>query len=238
MKELEDYDWFPNLLRKFQMEYIGWTVKSFGIYRPMLKLIPRRAIFDLCSGNGDPIQYLMNHRPDLPKVTLSDKYPQIVQFKNESVRYLREEVDVLQMSFDSGLYYTMFNAFHHFTDKEQYQIITKLRASESDFCFCEILRPTLFSLITILLTTTIGQIMFTPFVKPLSFIRLLFTYLIPINVFTITYDGVISVFKSKRAEHYRELFAPLSISNYQIEVISLPSVLGNTLTIIKGSHQL
>jgi hypothetical protein len=52
-------------------------------------------------------------------------------------------------------------------------------------------------LLKIIFTTTIGQIILTPFVKPFSWMRLVFTYIIPINLFTITWDGVVSVLKSE-----------------------------------------
>jgi hypothetical protein len=50
-------------------------------------------------------------------------------------------------------------------------------------------------------------LVFTPFIRPLSLRRIFFTYILPVNLITITYDGIISVLKSRTADQYRSLFA-------------------------------
>ena len=56
IKELEDYNWFPKILRRFQMEYIGSIIKWADYYQPLVlitnKLLKENninIIQDLCS---------------------------------------------------------------------------------------------------------------------------------------------------------------------------------------------
>jgi hypothetical protein len=116
-------------------------------------------------------------------------------------------MDVLEMEFTPGTCYTMFNAFHHFTDEQKVRIVQRIRATGSEVCFVELLEPTLTCTIKVLLMTTLGTLLFTPFLRPFSFGRLFFTYVVPINLLTITYDGVVSVLRSRSAHQFGELFA-------------------------------
>jgi hypothetical protein len=47
----------------------------------------------------------------------------------------------------------------------------------------------------------------TPFIRPFSLKRMIFTYIIPINIITITFDGIVSVLKSRSVKQYQGLFA-------------------------------
>jgi hypothetical protein len=116
-------------------------------------------------------------------------------------------VDAREMPFAPGCCYTMFNALHHFSDAEKLQIVERIKASGSHGLLVEILEPGALNMLKVVLTTTLGTLVFTPFIRPLSLRRLFFTYILPINLFTITYDGIVSVLKSRSAEQYQTLFA-------------------------------
>jgi hypothetical protein len=113
----------------------------------------------------------------------------------------------------------MFNAFHHFRDEEKLQIIQKIQFSGSEAFFVEILEPNLICLVKVFFTSTIGNLVLTPFIRPFSFRRLLLTYVLPVNLLTITLDGVVSVLKSRSVSQYKKLFAPLghSVKIYRLK---------------------
>ena len=82
IKELEDYSWFPPLLRRYQADYIGSMVAWLGVYRPLIPLATQLVnvntpvmIQDLCSGSGIPAMYMQQQVKGFPKTLLSDKYP-------------------------------------------------------------------------------------------------------------------------------------------------------------------
>lgn len=223
MKELEDNTWFPTPLRNFQTDFIGFVVTAFNIYAPFIDRLktvsfsPQR-MYDLCSGSGEPAISIFHKSNRFTQLTLSDKYPRVLHDADAKTVYLSESVDVMQMDFSPRTCYTMFNAFHHFSDENKVQLIRKIQESNATVFIVEVLEPSLWCFLKVLFMTTIGTICLTPFIQPFSVKRLLFTYLLPINLVTILFDGVVSVFKSRSLKQYQELFSPFGNS---IEVIRI-----------------
>lgn len=211
MKELEDYPWFPAFLRDFQTAFIGFVVVRFAVYKPLIDHVnalqlPPQPITDLCSGSGEPAISIFKQCPGFTRLELTDKYPVTIRASVDMV-YLPESVDVLDMAFEPGRIYTMFNAFHHFDDADKLRITERIQATGSRAFFVEILEPNVVFILKILFITTIGNLLLTPFIRPFSGWRLVLTYLIPVNIFTIAYDGIVSVFKSRSVRQYQQLFA-------------------------------
>ena len=73
--------------------------------------------------------------------------------------------------------------------------------------FVEILEPNPLCFLKVLLSTTLGTLVMTPFIQPFSLLRLGLTYILPVNILTITFDGVVSVFKSRSVHQYRKRLA-------------------------------
>ena len=210
MNELEDLPYFPSLLRNFQTEFIGFVVTRFNVYGAFIKYIqslsiPLQQMIDLCSGSGEPAKHIFKESNCFSHLILSDKFPNRL-LNTDKISYLPNSVDVLEMEFQSGVCYTMFNAFHHFNDEDKLKIAKNILASGSPSFFVEILEPNIVCLLKVLFITTIGNLLLTPLVRPFSFTRILFTYIIPVNIITITYDGIVSVFKSRSINQYQKLF--------------------------------
>jgi hypothetical protein len=211
MNELEDLPYFPSFLRDFQTEFIGFVVSRLDVYRSFINYLrslsaPKLTMVDLCSGSGDTAMYVFKESNCFHDLVLSDKFPNR-SFRSDKISYLSGSRDVLAMEFDPGVCYTMFNAFHHFKDEDKLKIAKKIVASKSKSFFVEILEPNIICFLKVLFITTAGNLLFTPFVRPFSPSRIFFTYIIPINMLSITYDGIISVFKSGTLNKYRKLFS-------------------------------
>jgi hypothetical protein len=58
------------------------------------------------------------------------------------------------------------------------------------------------------------------------------TYLIPIQLVTVAWDGWLSVFKSKTAKQYKELIYEFADHQYSIEVKKIQQLQGNLIVII------
>jgi hypothetical protein len=223
MKELEDYDWFPQTLRTYQMQTIGYMVKMMGIYKPIVPLLEHciqqqklSQVVDLCSGSGLPSIYI-KERFSIPiPFVLTDKYPQQIPRK-EGITYASNSISVLEFTPQSHVLYTMYNAFHHFTDAEQLNILQKCKAHNASICIVEVITPTLQNIIQVIIASTLIQVLIVPFIKPFSWKRLLFTYIIPINILTVLIDGIITVFKTKTKKQYQRLTQNLNSTTYSIE---------------------
>jgi hypothetical protein len=241
IKELEDYNWFPQLFRHFQAAYIGSIIKWTKFYKPLVPVVQQLLsenkisnIQDLCSGSGMPAVFMQQQLSGNYKTILSDKFPEHSFATTENIIYLKNETDVLLIKPEHDICYTMYNAFHHFTDSEKQAVLKNLQAANAPFVIAEILEPDFFTLIKIGFTTTVIQLLTVPFVKPFSLLRLLFTYIIPVNILTVTYDGVISVLKSKSAQQYNNLVNKIANGNYEMTVHKIRNWKG-TITYIKGN---
>jgi hypothetical protein len=233
VKELEDYTRFPPVFRNFQTEFIGFVVARFGVYDAFIQHLktlplPMQSMTDLCSGSGEPAMSIFRKSNRFSHLRLSDKFPKALVSNDAQIVYESQSTDVLAMEFKQGTCFTMFNAFHHFEDEEKLKIVQKIQHSGSDAFIVEILEPTFFCLLKVYFTTTVGNLLLAPFVRPFSFKRLFFTYIIPVNLITITFDGMVSVVKSRTAEQYQNLFAN---SGGAIKVFRFKNKLHNLIVI-------
>jgi hypothetical protein len=227
LKELEDHSWFPSILRNFQTEFIGFVVVHLNLYNSFIQhlnmpRLPVQPATDLCSGSGEPAITIFRKTNCFSKLILCDKFPHAIQQDDSRIFYETKPVDVLQMEFTPGIYYTMFNAFHHFNDADKINCVQKIQRSGATAFFVEILEPRIICLLKVLFATTIGCLLLTPFIRPFSLRRLLFTYIIPVNILTITFDGIVSVLKSHTANYYKKLFAA---HEKQVEITRLKGTL-------------
>lgn len=186
-------------------------------------------MFDLCSGIGQPADHIFKQSGVFDKLTLSDKFPVPDVIKSYNGIYCSYSIDANTMNFETQHFYTMFNAFHHFDDAQKKEMIDKIILSDSNACFVEILEPTVLCMIKILFATTLGVLILSPFLTKMTLKSFFFTYILPINLLTITTDGIISVMKSKSVNSYKRLLV-----NHidHLEILKLKGALG-PLTIIR-----
>ena len=240
LKELEDYTWFPATLRRWQMEFIGNMAVWTKLYQPLVPVLEQlihennaTSLQDTCSGSGLPAIALRNSISNKIPLLLTDKYPFTLFRQNYLVDYAGMATDIVKLQPVKDKVYTMFNSFHHFTGEQQKEIFRKFSDNKVPFLFAEILEPSLWVGVKIFFITTIGQLITAPFVQPFSLLRLFFTYIIPINIFTVAYDGIISVIKSKTCKQYRQQFSHISTPSFEISVHQVNNWKGNVVY-IKG----
>jgi hypothetical protein len=206
MFELEDKSWFPPLLRRMQTDFIGWMVMRFGVYSPLaetfalaFKQSNATTWVDLASGNGGPacsllhtlkIQSLLSHTVQLQ---LTDLFPGFPKSLPADVTAFPQPYNACDSHLELPGFKSLFNAFHHFDESAKIALIKK--HGPCGLFVVEILQPTFWVFLKIILITTVGQVFLAPFVRPFSWMRIVFTYLIPINIFSITFDGLMSVLR-------------------------------------------
>lgn len=211
VKELEDYHWFPPVLRNYQTDFIGFLVTRFNVYDVFIQHLKTLRLSmlpmtDLCSGSGEPAISIFRKSNCFSSLKLTDKFPTALKINDTKIFYDLQSTDVLEMEFKPETCYTMFNALHHFTDEEKVTIAQKIQNSGSTAFIVELLEPTVFCLLKIFFTTTIGCLVLTPFIFPFSLKRMFFTYILPVNILTISFDGIVSVLKSRSVKQYQDLF--------------------------------
>ena len=236
LKELEDYPWFPSYLRKMQLEYVGWISVQLKLYKPILEALlrfPSNRWTDLASGSGWPAFYLQKNASHQIHYTLSDLYPESIS--NEVKKQMEVEhvpLNLIEFQSQTGKQYSIFNAFHHFTSEQQKQVINKMKEARASCIIAEVLEPTLICFLQVTLAAFIVQPLTAWAMRPFSILRLITTYLIPIQLITVAWDGWLSVLKSKSVKQYKELFNEFTDNQYTIEVKRIQQLQGNLIIII------
>ena len=236
LKELEDYPWFPSRLRKMQLEYVGWISVQLKLYKPVLELLskfPSNKWTDLASGSGWPALYLQKNASHQIHYTLSDLYPDSVSNKvKQLVEVEPESLNLIDFQPQTGKQYSIFNAFHHFTSEQQKQLINKMKEARASCIIAEVLEPTWICFLQVTLAALIVQPLTAWAIQPLSIVRMITTYIIPVQLITVAWDGWLSVLKSKSLSQYKALVNDLADNQYSIEVKRIKQLRGNLIVIL------
>jgi hypothetical protein len=131
-----------------------------------------------------------------------------------------------------GKHYSIFNAFHHFTSEQQKQLIKKMKEARASCIIAEVLEPTWICFLQVTLAALILQPLTAWAMRPFSILRLIITYLIPIQLITVAWDGWLSVLKSKTVNQYKKLLSEFTDNQYTIEIKRIHQLQGNLIIII------
>ncbi|MBV2235328.1 MAG: hypothetical protein KUL75_07260 [Sterolibacterium sp.] len=210
--ELEDYAWFPQTWRNCMTDFYHFQMNTFDLYRPAADLLAdalRRSgqtrVVDLCSGGAGPLalvqqQLRVRHGLSVP-VQLTDKYPNLPAFARAAAQAqaLGGEITCSSESIDatavpatlSGLR-TLFSCFHHFPPALARRILQDSVDKQAPIAIFELSNRSLAAFLQVLLGGPLTMPLFTPFIKPFSWARLFWTYVIPVIPFCVVWDGTAS----------------------------------------------
>jgi len=239
--EFEDYSWFPNWLRACMTNLIVVLHKMLGISEVLCYLMARvlrekklERVVDLGSGSGGAMPEVMktlHSMKDLSHVELimTDLYPNQKAVKrfnkntSDKLSYLETPVDATNLvSAPNGLK-TMVNSFHHMPPKQARQILESAEKNQEPLLIYEMAEnkiPLLVWILLLPLSLVIVMLMtwfLTPFVKPLTWQQVIFTYLIPIIPICYAWDGQASLPRMYALKDVDELLNGLGKHNYYWE---------------------
>jgi hypothetical protein len=233
--EFEDQSWFPAPIRDLVTDFLQrGVILRLRVYDPVVPLLKRvmdslgsHRIVDLCSGACGPWPQLyqqLGGGPQAVSVTLTDKYPsatareRLAALSDAGVEYLAQPVDATDVPASLSGIRTLFTSFHHFRPEVARRILRNAvehRAGIGIFEFTErrwktVLMTPLVAPLIILLTT--------PFTPPVTFVRLFWTYVIPLVPLVAAWDGVVSNLRTYRPDELRALIAAVASEGYSWEV--------------------
>ena len=170
IKELEDYTWFPKVLRRWQLQFVGAVSVWTKLYQPLVAVVQQMieenkliALQDVCSGSGKPAVYIHEQLKKTVPLLLSDQFPEEHFINKPGIAYSVNSVDVLEMQTLTRTSYTMFNAFHHFNEIQQKAFVQKMADNNAPVLIAEILEPGVFNVVKIIFTATVIQLLTAPF---------------------------------------------------------------------------
>ncbi len=217
--EFGDQKWFPSFLRNYMTDFLQFLSNKTKLYRPVIPVILKglehsgtNSIIDLGSGGGGGLLWLNSELkktiPDF-KIVLTDYYPNIPAFartksKADNFEYREEPVDARKVPENLRGLRTQFLSLHHFRPADARQILQNAVDSGSAIAVFEGQERSVPSIFAMLLSP-VSVILTTPFIRPFSFGRLIFTYLIPLVPLFTLWDGVISSLRTYSVEEMNSL---------------------------------
>ena len=231
--EFEDQSWFPGFLRNYLTDFLQFISNQFDIYKnitPLLSDLVKKdgnnTIVDLASGGGGGLYRLSNRlkeeHPDL-KIILTDYYPNHQAFeyvcKQSAVfSYEKEPVDARRVPAHLKGIRTQFLSLHHFREEDAVKILQNAVDDKSPIALFESQERNVKSVLAMLFSP-INVLLMTPFIKPFSFGRIVFTYIIPLVPLFVLLDGVLSALRTYTIPEMNELISRVKGSeNYEWKV--------------------
>ncbi|MFN0102609.1 MAG: hypothetical protein ACKV2U_11030 [Bryobacteraceae bacterium] len=214
--ELEDQDWMPAVIRDGVTDYLSAAIRVGNTYGPVTSALANalltsgeERVIDLCAGGGGPWQTLLpalRTKGWAGTVTLTDRFPnsKAVERLTTGVTYYPESVDALEVPKELSGFRTLFTAFHHFPPAAARALLADAAAKAAPIALFEVTHRSpryifamLFSPLTVMILT--------PVIRPFSWSRLLFTYLIPLVPLVVTWDGIVSCLRTYTVAELRSM---------------------------------
>jgi hypothetical protein len=182
-------------------------------------------IVDLCSGGGGPWPSLL---PELGEaspvgVVLTDKYPnaeaarRVEEASDGRIRADKRSIDAMTVPRDLRGFRTMFTSFHHFRPDAARTILADVVKSRVGIGVFEFTgrSPLRFAFVAL---TPFVVLYAVPFLRPLRWRTIVFTYLVPIIPLGVLFDGVVSCLRTYSPAELAALVEPLQGNGYTWEV--------------------
>jgi len=232
--ELHEQPWFPSFLRDDVTDTLQSAMNFFGAYTPVAPLLQSaldsthsRTVVDMCSGGGGPWLKLSprmhaNQHAAL-RILLTDKYPNLAAFQSASaasqshITFHSAPVDATNVPPELRGFRTMFTSFHHFQPEQARAILQNAVDASQGIGVFEVTRRAPSAIASMFLWALL-PFLFTPWIRPFRWSRLLCTYVLPIIPLVLLFDGVVSCLRTYRPNELREIIAKLSAKEYQWEM--------------------
>ncbi len=217
--EIHDQPWCPPSLRDALTDFLQFTIHLGRTYAPIVPML-RDAItrtgatrvVDLCSGAGGPWRTL-RQEVGVP-VTLTDKYPNRTA-STGALPFHPEPIEATAVPAQLDGFRTLFTSFHHFRPTEARAILADAVRRGQGIGVFEISRRAPLEIAVIALTW-LAVLVLVPFIRPLRWSRLAWTYLPPVLPIVGVFDGVVSCLRTYSPAELRELLRGLDAYDWEV----------------------
>jgi len=227
--------WFPAVWRDLLTDFLSFFASAFRPYACVAPLLAdalkgagAARIVDLCSGAGRPLLSLVPalRRLGLPdlQVTLTDKYPNLEALENVDeeigvvVTYVASPVDALDVPPNLKGFRTLFTSFHHFRPDAARAVLADAVSKDEGIGIFEYTERNvlIWTLPTLLIPVFVW--LCTPFLRPLGWRRLLWTYLIPVVPMIAMWDGLVSNLRTYSVGELNDLVEQVADDRYEWKI--------------------
>jgi hypothetical protein len=239
--EIHEQPWCPAEIRDGATDCLRAIATVTQQYRFVLPLLQQglektgaHCVVDLCSGGAGP---WLNLAPRLQKklgrpvtVVLTDLFPNWQgtavgaagtghiaagggAAPPASVVYVPFPVDATQVPAALPGFRTLFTAFHHFDEPTARAILQSAVDQGQGIAIFEQTRRSVVALAVMLLLPLLAALV-TPFLRPLTWQRLFWTYVLPAIPLVLMHDGIVSCLRTYEPCELRELVAGIEGGAY------------------------
>src|SRR5580704_12126879 len=219
--EIHDRKWFPKFLRDFVTDDLETILNLVNVYQPVARRLRNALadagtsrVVDLCSGGGGPWPWLYQvfESGDQPPVHiwLTDKYPNTAAFartRNASgnrIHFRADPIDATKIPSDLDGFRTFFSSFHHFQPPEARAILQDAVAHWQGIGIFEAPGRHALTILLVLLIP-VADLLVAPSVRPFRWLRLVWTYLIPVIPLVLLVDGILSCLRVYPPEKLKQM---------------------------------
>lgn len=251
--EFHDLRWFPSAWRNMLTDMMAIFAVRFRVYEPIvprlkaaLRAMRCRRVVDLCSGAGCPIVSVLEGLSEVDgqpiTITLTDKYPNVPALRRLAAKspgrisFAETSVDATNVPEELDGFRTFFASFHHFDVATARRILCDaVRKNQGIGVFEYTERKSWFWMPALFLfVDPVIAWLATPFVRPFSWQRLLWTYAIPIWMLADFWDGLVSCLRTYSPQELRDLTAGLGTDSYSWQVGCIRSAGAFRVTYLLG----
>lgn len=250
LPEIEDQHWFPKSLRNMLTDYLQFMYARTGIFLPIVPLLKRaladtgaERFVDLCSGGGGPVPYLQRRLAEEGievGATLTDKFPNLDAFRamraapGSRITFVEHSVDASAVPDDLAGFRTLFTGLHHLPPDLAQKILADAVRGRQGIGIFEVNERAPMALFFTLLVP-FAVLLATPFIRPFTWQRLVFTYLLPVIPLVTMWDGFASNMRTYSRRELERLTASISDDGqYQWEIGRIPAGGGWNITYVLG----
>ncbi|MBT8183944.1 MAG: hypothetical protein KJN76_03820, partial [Eudoraea sp.] len=236
--EFEDLSWFPDWLRTCMTNLItvlqrmaGTSEELSDIIAEVLKKQHLNQIVDLGSGSGGVMPQVLqilkkDDRLKALRLVMTDLYPnpdilkKFNKSEDDSISYYNNSVDATNLASAPKGLKTMVNSFHHMRPEDAFKILESAQQNNQPLLIYELGENKLplllwWLLLPIGLVILMIMVLFmTPFVRPMTWRQIVFTYFIPIIPVCYAWDGQASAPRIYSLKDLDILLGNLNAYNY------------------------
>eukprot|EP00294_Goniomonas_avonlea_P003600 CAMPEP_0114546708 /NCGR_PEP_ID=MMETSP0114-20121206/4076_1 /TAXON_ID=31324 /ORGANISM="Goniomonas sp, Strain m" /LENGTH=278 /DNA_ID=CAMNT_0001731217 /DNA_START=130 /DNA_END=966 /DNA_ORIENTATION=+ len=179
------------------------------------------SIIDLCSGSGGPLPFVQAELDKLGvrvNIELSDLVPNVIAFQMrqqdcpcgpERLSFISSSVDATKCK-KKG-FRTMYACLHHFRPDMVQSILQDAVDSNSGIAIFEGTERSLFNICFLYpILVPIATLLLVPFQRPFSWMRLFFTYVVPVLPAVLGHDGLVSCLRTYSPKEMQAIIAKVN----------------------------
>lgn len=226
--EFEDQAWFPDVIRRGGTDFLRYFLSWTELYKSTIPLLEsaiiqsgENHIIDLCSGGGGVILEVYDGLKRNYKITLTDKFPNIKSYEfiqqktSGGITFCKNSIDARDVPLDLKGFRVVYSAIHHFKPDDVKLVLKNAVSHKSPIAIFDGGEKSIFAIVGLILFHPIAFFLVTPFMKPFSWSRILFTYVIPVIPIYTIWDGCVSIWRMYTPKELNTMALSIDSGLYQ-----------------------